>query len=74
MQTKPPLKVRLLFALFMSFSMALIMTFIIVALNTGFDNGFLIRWGKSFLMAFPIAFGAVLVLAPQVQKLVARLT
>lgn len=74
MQTKPPLKVRLLFALLMSFSMALLMTFIIVALNTGFANGFLIRWGQSFLMAFPIAFGAVLVLAPQVQKLVARLT
>lgn len=71
---KPPFKVRLLFAFFMSFSMALLMTFIIVALNTGFSDGFLIRWGKSFITAFPIAFATVLVLAPQVQKLVARLT
>ncbi|WP_020559734.1 DUF2798 domain-containing protein [Thiofilum flexile] len=71
---KQPLKVRLLFALLMSFSMALLMTFIIVALNTGFSNGFLLRWGTSFITAFPIAFGAVLVIAPQVQKLVLRLT
>jgi hypothetical protein len=54
--------------------MALLMTFIIVALNTGFSDGFLMRWGKSFITAFPIAFATVLVLAPQVQKLVARLT
>jgi hypothetical protein len=44
--------------------MAILMSGVITALNTGVDAGFFNRWGKSFALAFPLAWGAAIVWAP----------
>lgn len=64
---------RLLFALLMSLQMSLLMTGWVTVINTGTANHFLARWGHAFLLAWPFAFGVVLVSAPAVQALTRRL-
>lgn len=62
------------FALVMSFGMALFMTAVVTWVNTGIAGGFLFRWMHAFVIAWPLAFMCVLVLAPPTRRLVARLT
>jgi hypothetical protein len=69
----PARHANLLFAAIMSFLMALAMTAIIVAINRGLGAGYVAAWLHSFAIAWPIAFGLVLLLAPRVRGLVARL-
>ena len=49
-----------LFMLFMSFGMSVIMSGVVVAVNTGLGDGFLNRWLYSLMFAFPIALLAAL--------------
>ena len=42
-----------LFMLFMSFGMSVIMSGVVVAVNTGLGDGFLNRWLYSLMFAFP---------------------
>jgi hypothetical protein len=58
----------------MSFLMALVMSGIITAVNRGLDAGYPLAWMKSFGLAWPIAFVLVLLLAPRVRALIARIT
>lgn len=67
------LRARIAFIFGMSFIMALIMSGLLVALNTGIDSQFLGRWMHSFAVAFPIAFITAGSIAPWVQKLVDRI-
>lgn len=60
----------LVFAILMSLYMVSGMTFVITWVNTGLDTGFLLRWGKAFLVAWPVAFLLVLLGAPRIRKLV----
>lgn len=60
----------LVFAILMSFYMVSGMTFVITWVNTGFDADFLWRWGKAFIVGWPVAFLLVLVGAPRIRKLV----
>lgn len=54
--------------------MALVMSGIITAVNRGLDAGYPLAWMKSFGLAWPIAFVLVLLLAPRVRALIARIT
>ena len=65
---------RLLFAFIMSVLMAFLMTAIITLRLTGIAPGFFLRWFHAFITAWPIAFPAILVIAPVTQKMVARLS
>ncbi|QEY60348.1 DUF2798 domain-containing protein [Pseudomonas sp. C27(2019)] len=56
----------------MSVYMVTAMTFVITWVNTGMDHGFLLRWLRSFYIAFPIAFTLTWLGAPYLQKLVAK--
>jgi hypothetical protein len=67
-----PRQAGLLFALIMSLLMAAIMSGIITAVNRGLAPGYLLAWGRSFAIAWPIAFPLILVLAPRVRAFVER--
>ena len=58
----------------MSLSMAFIMTCIVTFLNTGYDSGFVQRWMHAFIIAWPMAFICILILARRVRSLVNHLT
>lgn len=60
----------LVFAILMSFYMVSGMTFVITWVNTGLGGDFLLRWGKAFMIAWPVAFILVLIGAPRIRKLV----
>lgn len=63
----------IVFALFMSAYMVSCMTGLITWVNTGFAQGFFMRWARAFLIAWPCAFLLVIFGAPHIRKLVAKL-
>lgn len=69
----PPRYARWVFAVLMSIYMVTLMTFVITWANTGLSEGFLGRWWRAFYIAWPIAFTLILIGAPQLQKVTARL-
>lgn len=60
---------RVVFAILMSAIMTLIMTLWVSILNLGFSPDFLWKWAHAFVMAWPVAFLSVLMIAPKVQKI-----
>jgi hypothetical protein len=60
---------RLYFPFFMAAFMTSIMSFTLTAIHKGFSPDFLLDWGRAFSLAFPIAFFAVIFVAPVVHKL-----
>lgn len=64
---------QLAFGFLMSMQMALIMSGILTAVNTGLANGYLARWMHAFLIAWACAFPLVLLFAPLTRKLVSKL-
>ncbi|NLO54653.1 MAG: DUF2798 domain-containing protein [Gammaproteobacteria bacterium] len=56
----------------MSIYMVTVMTFVITWANTGMDQGFILRWFRSFYIAFPIAFSLTWLGAPYIQRFVAK--
>ncbi|MGS2744670.1 DUF2798 domain-containing protein [Vreelandella aquamarina] len=69
----PPRYARWVFAVLMSIYMVTLMTLVITWANTGLSEGFLGRWWRAFYIAWPIAFTLILIGAPQLQKVTARL-
>ncbi len=67
-----PRFVPLVFSTLMSLYMVTAMTFVITWANTGMDSGFLLRWFRSFYIAFPIAFSLTWLGAPYIQRFVAK--
>ncbi|MFH1805486.1 MAG: DUF2798 domain-containing protein [Pseudomonadota bacterium] len=63
---------RFVFSFLMSLWLSSLMSGIVTLINTGIDAGFVLRWGHSFVLAWPVAFSLVLISAPTVQK-IARL-
>ncbi|MFY0665188.1 MAG: DUF2798 domain-containing protein [Natronospirillum sp.] len=61
------------FPFLMSIYMATIMTFLVTVINTGLGDGFVLRWVRAFLFAWPIAFTLLLLGAPTVQRIAAAL-
>lgn len=64
----------MLFAFLMSISLSALMSFVITAINTGFDAEFLRRWLHAYALAWSIAFPAVTLVAPRVRRLVDYIT
>ncbi len=64
----------LLFAFVMSLLMAFLMSGVLTAVFVGVDGQFIAHWMNGFIHAWPIAFPAILVVAPLVRKIVASLT
>ncbi|WP_309486596.1 DUF2798 domain-containing protein [Sinorhizobium sp. 8-89] len=66
----PAKSVPVVFAFFMSAIMALLMSSVTVAANTGFDDGYPLRVITSYALAMPVAFVCVLIVRPLVTRLV----
>ncbi len=64
-----PLVAGMLMALMMSW----IMSGIVTAINLGIPENFLSLWGNAFVKVAPIAFVAVMVVRPIVEKLVKKI-
>lgn len=58
------------FSFYASAIMVLIVSGVLVALNTGVDTGYPERLLKSYLLTWPIAFISLLIVRPLVMKLV----
>ncbi len=63
----------LVFSLVMSVFMNILMSGVISFINLGFVDNFFIIWTEAFLKAFVIAFPVMLILVPQVRKIVSLL-
>ena len=62
-----------LFMILMSLGMSVIMSGVVVAVNTGVSDGFFFRWGSSLMFAYPIALIAAFTLAPLIRPLVNKI-
>ena len=71
MRKLPKRYAGLLFSLYTSAMMVLIVSGVLVALNTGLDAGHPLRLAKSYLITWPIAFASLLAVRPLVVKRVA---
>ena len=65
---------NLLFGAMLSMIMVTVISGAVVLVTQGLTANFLAQWLKGFAIAWPIAFPTVLVVAPMVRKVVARLT
>ena len=54
--------------------MALLMSAILTAIHLGFSVHFVGLWLHAFLIAWPIAFPSIFLIAPVVRKIVVKLT
>jgi len=70
MKTKIPYQYRtLLFALIMSCTTSLIVSAIIIFTHAQTNGRFIATWLLAFSTAWPIVFAAILIIAPQVHRL-----
>lgn len=64
-----PIKQRFVFSVIMAALMAFMMTFLVTAINMGFSQDFLARWGKAFAIGWPIASIAAFFAGPIAQRM-----
>ena len=63
-----------LFALLMSVSLSFFISLFLVAVKTGFGEGFLLLWTESFFLGVIVGFPISLLVIPIVRKIVDSLT
>lgn len=66
------LKRRAAFALVMGMVTTGIISFVLLALNFGFSNGFLATWLRAWGMGYAVVIPTILVIGPRIQALVER--
>ena len=71
MKKLPKKYAGVLFSLYASAVMVLIVSGVLVALNTGIDAGYPPRLLKAYLITWPVAFASLLLVRPLVVKWVA---
>lgn len=64
----------ILFGALLSAVMVAIVSAFVLAISQGFHPGFATQWLRSCATTWPVAFVAVTLIAPQVRRVVARLT
>ena len=65
---------NILFGGFLTIIMVTIISGTVVLVTRGYGPGFIAHWFKGFAIAWPVAFPTVLVVAPFVRKVVAKIT
>ena len=68
MKKLPKKYAGVLFSLYASAVMVLIVSAMLVALNTGIDAGYPLRLLKAYLITWPVAFASLLLVRPLVVK------
>ena len=71
MKKLPKKYAGVLFSFYASAIMVLIVSGVLVALNTGVDAGYALRLAKAYLITWPVAFASLLAVRPLVVRLVA---
>ena len=71
MKKLPEKYAGVLFSFYASTVMVLIVSAVLVALNTGIDAGYPLRLLRSYLITWPVAFASLLGMRPLVVKWVA---
>lgn len=66
------MKQKVAFALIMGIITTCIISFTLVAVNVGFGPSFIKIWLRSWLIAYLIVIPSLLLIAPRIQRLVAR--
>ncbi|MEK6199720.1 MAG: DUF2798 domain-containing protein [Psychrobacter sp.] len=66
-------KFRIVNTAIMAFSLSGMMTIYITFINLGMVDGFIYYWFKAWMLAAPVAFVCVIIIASPVQKLTKRL-
>ncbi len=61
-------KSNFIFALAMAFIVTSYISFILVAINTGFNNEFMTSWLRSWFIAYVLAIPSLLFLPPYIRK------
>ena len=64
----------LLFAILMSCVMTFIVTCLVTLVNTGLGHGFVLRWMRAFVLAWPTACICIMIFGKQVRRIVSALT
>ena len=64
------MKHKLTFALIMGLITTAIVSFVLIAINLGFNEKFLLIWLRSWSVSYVLAVSAMLLIAPRVQLLV----
>jgi hypothetical protein len=67
------MKQKIAFALLMGIVTTGIISFTLVAVNIGFGDRFLKVWPRSWALAYVVVIPAILIIGPQVQRVVDRL-
>jgi hypothetical protein len=65
------MKHKIAFALLMGIVTTGIISFTLITVNLGFSDKFLHIWLRSWALAYLVAIPAILIIAPQIEKLVA---
>lgn len=65
-------KKRITFSLIMGIITTCIISFVLVAVNTGFTDKFVYAWIKSWLIAYLFVIPAILLIAPALQNKIDR--
>jgi hypothetical protein len=65
---------NLLFGALLSLIMVTVVSATVVLVNQGITSQFWVQWSRGFFSAWPIAFPTVLVVAPFVRRVVAKVT
>ena len=63
-----------LYMIIMSFGMSVIMCAVVTAAGTGIHEGYIERFFKAWVFAFPVAIVAAFTMAPITRKLVDKIT
>ena len=67
------MKQKIAFAMIMGVVTTGIISFTLISVNVGFNGRFAGIWLKSWAMAYMVAIPAILIIAPAIERLVARL-
>jgi hypothetical protein len=66
-------KSRLILAALMSSVMVAMVTFIVTVLDLGLRSGFLLKWLKAYLIAWPVAAITAFIIMPPARRLTERI-
>lgn len=72
--TLPARFAPILFGALLSMIMVAVVSAFVLATSQGLHPGFLAQWSRSCMTTWPMAFVTVTVVAPQVRRLVAKMT
>ena len=65
---------QVVFVVITSFGMSIIMSLVITYINMGIGSEFLLRWSKAWLVSFPIAIIAAMIMVPLAKKIANKIT